>query len=207
MRKRAIAFLVALVGVLLLGGATHAAGPGQARARLRLAAETLEMTPREVARALRAGETLAELAEARGLPLETLQAALIEPEAQRLARLVEAGVYNQVQADYLLAQAEVRLNAYLTLPPRQARQQPELAALGELLGLSQAEILAALRAGQRPTELIQAQGQSVETVVAALVARREAALTERVALDLMTESQKRLALYRYERGWRARLSR
>jgi hypothetical protein len=70
------------------------------------AAEALGLTPEELFTELHAGKSLAEVAEAQGVDVETLQEALqaarIEAMRQRIEQAVEDGKTSQEQADWLL---------------------------------------------------------------------------------------------------------
>ncbi len=181
-----------------LDGIERGAGPALLRDKLQQVSELLGMRPREVGAALRQGKTVAELADEQGVALDEVADALNEPVRERLAVLVDEGVLTPEQAAYLTAQAETRTDALLTLPPRGALHAPPLHDLATVLEQSEDELVAALRAGQTPAELVAAAGIAPEQVASEMVALRDAALSEKVALDLMTETQKGLALHHYE---------
>jgi hypothetical protein len=216
MRRVLIALFAALIGVALAGGSAMAAGPEQRGGekwfrrggeRIRVAAEALEMTPREVARALREGRTIADLAEAQGVALSEIDAALARPYEERLAREVADGVLTQAQADYLAAEAAERRQDFLTQRPRRARFQPHLEALAAALETSEEALAARIEGGERVAEIVAASGLGVETVVERMAAFRQSELQERVALDLMTETQMNRRLRVYEQRLSAWLGR
>jgi len=74
------------------------------RAALDIVAETLGMPVEEVRDALVAGQTVAELAEAQGVPVVDIVNALLVPAIERLDQAVAAGKMTQAEADVKLAE-------------------------------------------------------------------------------------------------------
>jgi uncharacterized protein (DUF433 family) len=218
MKRILLAVMIAILGVAMLGTTANAAGPeqrGTERAgkllrgggeRIEAVAELLGMEPREILRELRGGATIEDLANEKGVPLSDIEAALAQPYLERIEAEVEAGVLTREQADYLSARAEERLNDFLTLSPRRALREPMLEDLAAVLGTSEEDIIAQIEAGSTPAEIVSASGKSVESVVAELVALKDADLTERVNLDLLTDTQKNRVLRAYERRLTNRLN-
>ncbi|MCV2489878.1 hypothetical protein OF117_10940 [Geodermatophilus sp. YIM 151500] len=90
---------------------------------LATAAEALEMTEDELRTALEPeGTTLADVAEAQGVPLETLVGALVAAAEERVAQAVEDGRLTQEEADQRVADLEERITDRMTsaLPDRPA---------------------------------------------------------------------------------------
>jgi polyhydroxyalkanoate synthesis regulator phasin len=86
-------------------GGHHGGGPG-----LEAAATALGMTEDELRTALEPeGTTLAQVAEAEGVPVDDLVAALVEAEQERVAQAVEDGRLTQEEADERLAGLEERV--------------------------------------------------------------------------------------------------
>jgi hypothetical protein len=218
MKRVLLAVMIAVLGIAMLGTTANAAGPEQRGGdrigkvmrrggdRIREVAALLEMTPREILGELRTGATIEEIATEKGVPLSEIEAALAQPYRDRIAAQVADGVLTQAQADYLTTQAETRLNHFLTLTPRRALREPLLADLATVLEVSEADIIAQVEEGNSPAEIVLASGKGVEAVVAELVALKDADLTERVTLDLMTTTQKNRALRAYEQLLTNRLS-
>jgi hypothetical protein len=67
-----------------------------------LLAEALGLTPQEVSDALAEGQTVAEIADAQGVSLKAVVAALIAPRAELLTQAVSEGRITQEQADWML---------------------------------------------------------------------------------------------------------
>ena len=88
---------------------------------LMIAAQVLGMEPRELLVELRAGKSVAEVAAERGVPLDDIVDAIVEPKADRLTELVAAGRLTQEQADILIALERERVTHMLEWhrpPPR-----------------------------------------------------------------------------------------
>lgn len=219
MKRILLAVMIAILGVAMLGTTANAAGPEQrggnraskllrgAGERIEAVAELLGMEPREILAELRDGATIEALATEKGVPLSEIEDALAQPYRERIAEEVEAGVLTQEQAEYLSARAEERLNDFLTLSPRRALREPMLEDLATVLETSKEEIIAQIEAGSTPAEIVSASDKSIERVITELVALKDADLTERVNLDLLTETQKNRALRAYERLLTNRLNR
>lgn len=118
---------VAGVAALALSGAALAAGPpagGGALAgsgarlqvgpvKLAAAAEYLGMTVTALRTELRSGDTLAELATAKGKTAAGLEAAIVAAVDAKLDTLVAAGTITQAQADAALAQVKANVGDML----------------------------------------------------------------------------------------------
>ena len=95
-------------------GGGHGGGPGGGaggggRVDMAAAAEALGITPEELRTQTQAGQTLAELAEAEGVPVDDLVAALVAAAQERLDEAVAAGRLTQAQADARAAVLEARI--------------------------------------------------------------------------------------------------
>lgn len=215
--KRWSLWIVAAVAALLIGalgvGAVAAAGPGGPEGAgrggphghggrglpgLQAVAELLGMTPRELLIELRDGDTtVAAIAADQGTSVdEVVDAALADHEA-RMAELVADGTLTQPQADFRTAEARERVTDMVTLPLPYGMAAEGLRTAAQTIGLSVDELIAGIEAGQTIAELAAANGSSTEAVVDALVAAKQAHFDEAVGLDLMTETQARLAIRRY----------
>jgi 3-hydroxyacyl-CoA dehydrogenase len=97
-----------------MGGPGKPGGPrGPHGEDLDVVAEALGMTPEEVREAVSDGQTIAELAEAQGVPLQDVADALVAAEAERLQQAVEDGRLTQEEADERLAHMEENILEHL----------------------------------------------------------------------------------------------
>ena len=79
-------------------------------------AEHLDMTVDELVGELQAGKTVAEMAEARGVELQTLVDAIVADRAEFLSQAVAEGRMTQEQADGMLSHMEEEIAEHLTEP-------------------------------------------------------------------------------------------
>ena len=86
----------------------HRGGPG--RGGLGTVAETLGLEGSEIREALQNGESIADLAEAQGVDLDSIVDALITQAEERLDAAVEAGRIDEAQAAEMLEAAEEKAN-------------------------------------------------------------------------------------------------
>lgn len=89
-----------------------AGGPGGPRGRrhgLETAATTLGVTREQLRTALQAGQSLADVAQSRGVAKQTLVAALVAEAKARLAERVTAGQLTQAQADTRLTEVTTKI--------------------------------------------------------------------------------------------------
>lgn len=102
----------------------------QAHGQLDLMAETLGMTQEDLLAELRDGKTVAQVAEEKGVALETLVEALLAPRREALAQKVADGALTQEQADTMLAQMRENITARL----QQTWQPGGMLGQGGMLG-------------------------------------------------------------------------
>jgi hypothetical protein len=87
------------------GGKHGPMGGGQ----LDIVAEALGMTTEELREALAGGQTIADLAEAKGVALEDIAAALVAEHAEHLQQAVEDGRLTQEEADERIAEMQTKI--------------------------------------------------------------------------------------------------
>ena len=99
-----------------LGRASFGMGPrwgGSENSPIAVIAEKLGMTTEELIAELQAGKTVAQVAEERGVALDTIVDALVALHAERLAEAVAAGRLTQEQADAILTTLKDHITARL----------------------------------------------------------------------------------------------
>jgi uncharacterized protein (DUF433 family) len=87
-------------------------GPGGG-AHAEVLAETLGLTVEELVEAVSGGQSIAEVAEAQGVDLDTIVDALVAAQSERLQQAVEDGRITQEQADEHIAQMEEHIRQML----------------------------------------------------------------------------------------------
>lgn len=170
--------------------------PGHRGAGLQEAAELLGMEPRELLEALRDGETLAALAEAEGVSVDDLVAAMLTRPTERLAEAVEDGVLAQEEADEHLARITERVTALVNgeVEPI-GGPRDTMARVAELLGMEPRDVIGAIRGGTTLADLAAEAGVSVDALVDELLANHAERLDRAVENGRLTaeEAAERLA--------------
>lgn len=85
--------------------------------KIALLTETLGITEDELAAAREAGQSLADVATAQGVPVETLVAALVEAKTDQILEHVAAGDLTQDEADEKIAGLEERVTERVNAEP------------------------------------------------------------------------------------------
>lgn len=149
-------------------------GGGPRGERLEAAATALGMTADELEAELQAGNTIAEVAAAEGVDVETVIDAIVADATDELRERVTAFV-----------NGEAPLGG-----PRPGRNGgPRLDAAAAALGITEDELKAALQDGQSIAQIAEANGIDVQTVIDALVAEASAYLDEEVAEGDLTQEE------------------
>ena len=92
-------------------------------ARLGSIAETLGLDGAEIREALQDGDSIADIAEAQGIDLETVVDSLLAEAEERLDAAVEAGRIDETKAAEMLAEAETKITTWSTGRPRGASRR------------------------------------------------------------------------------------
>lgn len=167
-----------------------------------IVAGELGMTVQDLREALDEGQSVADLAEAQGVPLDDILNALLEPVTEHLDQAVADGKLTQEEADAKLAEVTERLSEQLenddllanrpsrrpgNRTPRPNRQHLE--TIAEVLGMEAEDLREALVDGQTVAEIAEAQGVSLDTIVEALLAPAVERLNQAVADGKMTQEE------------------
>jgi uncharacterized protein YidB (DUF937 family) len=195
-----------LGGALLLGPAsadTTSTAAGTASGRpaataapcregLAAVADVIGISTDDLRAALRDGQTLAEVAEARGVDPQQVVDVLVERGTERLDAAVAAGRIDQATADQRKATLPDRatdlVNGELE---RDAHRRPRRAAAirtaAEAIGIDADELRAALRDGQTIAQVAEANGVDPQDVIDALVAHATERITKVVNGDTVRQ--------------------
>ena len=174
----------------------------------------LGLEPEAIVAQLRAGHTLAEIAEAQGVTLDELVNAITADAHEKLAEAVASGRLSQEEADERLERMRDQVTRVVInargpallgqLQPPQNRIAQHLRGIIKqtvgLLGLEPEAIVAQLRAGHTLAEIAEAQGVTLEELVSAITAAWEADLAKAVEAGKLTqqEADERLERTRHE---------
>ena len=168
-----------------------------------LVQEYTGLTQDEIKEAIQSGSTLAQLLEANGQTVESFITATQAELDEYLAEAVSSGTLTQEQADRIaensLSNFEARLNGTFegrgngggrgNLGQGNLIGEERNELLQEYTGLTQEEIKAALEGGSTLAELLEANGQTVESFNTAVQAQLETTLAEAVASGNLTQEQ------------------
>lgn len=207
MRRFAVPLLLAAVlaiagAGLVRGQSADARGKGTVRAGLlRVAADYVGLTPRDLLHELRAGRSLAQVAEARGKTRNGLKAALLAAVEARLDRAVASGRVTAAQHAQLLPRAEQRIarlvdRTNLRAGRRRALELALLRAAAQYVGVTPRQLVREFRAGGSLAEIAAAHGKTREGLKAALLTAIERRLDRLVAAGRITSDRKAAVLSR-----------
>jgi len=171
-------------------------GAGVGFAGLGKVAELLEMNPRELLQALGDGNSIADLAGDNDVAIGDIVDAMVAQSEGCNVELVEQEFLTDEQAGARSARARQRALDMVTLPLPYGLQGDALRAAAEAIGISVEDLIAEIEGGKTIAQVAGSEEKAAE-VVEALVAAKKDSIQELVDLDLMTETQARLALHRY----------
>ena len=169
-----------------------------ARAWVGVVAETLGLEPVEFLELLKDGGTPAEIAEGYGSSGQALIDAIVAAEQARLDQAVAEGKITQEQADNILARhteaATEWINEGKNPVSPQCRRKAQVARhwtkiAAETVGIETKDFVTALREGQTPAQIAEANGSSGEAIIGAIVADAQARLDQAVADGKITQEQ------------------
>ena len=198
--------VAAVVAALVVGtGTGTAAAAGHARAGLlKAAAQYLGLSRGALAKDLRSGQTLAQVAQAQGKSVAGLQAALLASVKARLDKAVAAGRITAAQEQQRLAAAQTRIAQLVGRPLKVGKGKAAkavargvlLRAAATYLGLQPQALRQQLRSGSSLAQIATAQGKSVSGLQAAMLAAVKAKLDKQVAAGRLTAAQEQRLLAR-----------
>lgn len=181
-------------------------------------AKALGMTEAELKTELQTGKSVAEIATAKNVSLDTIVSVVITAQTDRLKQAVTDGKLTQAQTDTMLA------NLKLTLPSRlqtkfvagmergrgsrddqggpgsrgdkRAQRGAQIAIVVKALGITAEELRTELQAGKSVADVAAAKNVSISNIVDAVVAEQTTALKQAVTDGKLTQEQadQRLAM-------------
>lgn len=186
------------------GGAMHSAA----------IAKALNMTEADLKTEVESGKSIADIASAKGVSLDTIINAIIADETTQLKQAVTDGRFTQAQADTLLANLKLTLPTQLQtkwvgMPQGAAGQGgkrggpmagpqsgAQLATVAKALNITEDELRTELQAGKSIADVAAEKDVAISTVVDAVIAEQETALKQAVTDGKLTQAQadQRLAL-------------
>lgn len=185
-------------------------GIGRGSAKLATIAQALNMTEAELRAELQAGKSVADVASAKGVALQTVVDAVIAEQTTALNEAVAAGRITQAQADAILANLKIILPAQLQVRPVAGLKDrsfgfggrerghkggfgihagASLDTIAASLNMTVAELVTELRAGKSVADVAAAKGVALDTVIAAIVAEQTTRLNAAVTAGRITQAQ------------------
>ena len=180
-------------------------GPGGLDADdLTAAAKALGMTEADLTTALGSGKTAAAVATEKGVAVQTVIDAIVASDKAEFAAAVTAGTMTQAQADQLATNLtqhvtdEVNgvLGGHGFGGGRDGMHggpggldADDLTAAAKALGMTEADLTAALTGGTTPAQVAADRGVAVQTVIDAIVASDSAELEAAVKAGTMTQAE------------------
>jgi hypothetical protein len=144
---------------------------------------------------LQGGKTIADVAKAKSIDINTVINAIVENEKAQLAQAVTDGKLTQAQADARLADAQTRATDFVngTMPQKGGAQGGQrggpkggahgggamLTAAAQALGMDEASLTTELQAGKTIADVAKAKGVDINTVINAIVAQETKEATTR----------------------------
>ena len=174
-------------------------------------AKALGMTEVDLKTELQAGKSVADIAAAKNVSLDSIVSAIVTAQTERLKQAVTDGKLTQAQADTMIA------NLKLTVPSRLQTKwvgQPlndggqrggkgagggmreGLQVVAKTLGITDAELRTELQAGKSVADVATTKNVSINTLVDAVIAEQTTVLKQAVTDGKLTQAQadQRLAL-------------
>src|SRR5918999_1368521 len=194
----AIAAAVALAAGIGVGAASGAKrhAPG---ALLKAAAEYIGVSRAELVKQARSGQTLAQIAVARGKTVEGLKAAMSTAFKARLDAAVSAGKLTAAQADARLQRGNRLIDRIVTgrlAAPKRVSKAGVLASSARYIGVKRKALAAELRAGKSLAQVAAAHGKTAAGLKAALLQPSKARLDKAVTSGRLTAAQAQTRLDR-----------
>lgn len=152
-------------------------------------ADALGITVEELDAAKEAGTRLSELAEAQGVEVETVKAAVQAYRETAVADAIEAGIITEEQGEQLLNHEGKRRGKRAGRFGGLVDRADVQTAVADALGISVEDLQAAKEAGTSIEDLAAENGVEMETIQEAVQAVKETAVQEALEAGTITEEQ------------------
>ena len=170
-------------------------GPGKNVAAI---AAVLKLTEAELKTQVQSGKTLAQIATAQSVSVQSVINVLVAGMQAHIAEELASGEITQAQADTKLASVTAKATERVNnLPPTRgegSRGGPKgpgknVAAIAAVLKLTEAELKTQVQSGKTLAQIATAQSVSVQSVINVLVADMQAHIAEELASGKITQAQ------------------
>ena len=178
-------------------------GPGgRGGEQLATVAEVIGVDAEALREAFAAGQSVADVAEASGVALDDVVAAVVAEMETHIAEHVAEGKLTQSEADAKLADAADKVAERLSSVPTErgmgdkgerrgpgGRGGEQMVTVAEVMGVDAEALREAFAAGQSVADVAEANGVALDDVVAAVVAEMETHIAEHVAEGKLTQEE------------------
>ncbi len=175
-------------------------GIGRGGMQLSTIATALGMTEADLRTELQAGKSVADVASAKSVSLDTIVNAVVTAEQTRLQQAVTDGKLTQAQADTMLSNLKLTLPSQLQTKTvvglsRRAngglgfKSGAKLSAIATALGVTEADLRTELQAGKSVADVAAAKNVSLDTVINAIVDAETKTLAQAVTDGKLTQAQ------------------
>ena len=170
-------------------------GPGKNVAAI---ASVLKLTEAELKTQVQSGKTLAQIATAQGVSVQSVIGVLVTDMQAHIAQEVASGKITQAEATTKLAsvtaKATERVNSVQPARGEGMRGGPKgpgknVAAIASVLKLTEAELKTQVQSGKTLAQIATAQGVDVKLVVDAIVADMKSHIADEVKSGELTQAQ------------------
>jgi len=172
---------------------------GRGGEQMATVAEVIGVDAEALREAFAAGQSVADVAEANGVALDDVVAAVVAEMETHLAEHVAEGKLAQSEADAKLADAADKVTERLSSVPAErgmgerrgpgGRGGEQMATVAEVIGVDAEALREAFAAGQSVADVAEANGVALDDVVAAVVAEMETHIAEHVAEGELTQEE------------------
>lgn len=166
-------------------------------AGLKVAAEAIGVSNEDLRTAVKSGKSIADVAEDKGVPAQTVIDAVVAEAGTRLETAATNGRITQERADAIAGKLPETIKAFVegTRPSglrgkagRGPGRGPHLEAAARAIGISTEDLRAAVKSGKSIAEVAEDKGVAPQTVIDAVIAERRAQVQSR--LDKLPERVK-----------------
>lgn len=163
------------------------------------AAKVLGMTDAQLTAQLQAGQSVAQVAKAKGVDIQKVIDAIVAADKEEIAAAVKAGTMTQAQADQRLANLDQHVTDEVNGTGfgggRADHGGPggldadDLTAAAKALGMSESDLTTAVEGGKSVAQVAKDKGVDVQKVIDAIVASDTAEFAAAVKAGTMTQAQ------------------
>lgn len=180
-------------------GGRNFGGPHETVTDTSVAATAMAIKEADLITALNSGQSLADVATANNVDVQVVIDALVKDKQDELAAEVKAGTLTQTQADAEAATVTQRVTDQVngTFQGRgpghggggRHETVTDTSVVADAIGITEADLIAALNGGQTPADVAKANNVDVQVVIDSLVKDGEQELADQVAAGTLTQAQ------------------